>query len=257
MTIFWFRRDLRLHDNTALFEAFENENNVQPIFIFDDKILSELPENDPRVNFIYDELKKIHEKLSLKGGALQIHKGEPLEIWRNMIAENNIDAVYFNHDYEPYARKRDKAVYELLKTKGIKIVNKKDQVIFEKSEVTKDDGKPYTVYTPYKNKWLKKYLDNPITLKAEPAFNHLNQVKYNFPSKNELRIVPSEIEVKPFSLNEIEIYDELRNFPSKDAGSYLGPHLRFGTVSTRELVLEAEKRNATFLSELIWREFFM
>ncbi len=257
MTIFWFRRDLRLHDNTALFEAFENENNVQPIFIFDDKILSELPKNDPRVNFIYDELNKIHEKLSLKGGALQIHKGEPLEIWRNMIAENNIEAVYFNHDYEPYARKRDKAVYELLKTKGIKIVNKKDQVIFEKSEVTKDDGKPYTVYTPYKNKWLKKYQDNPIALKGEPDFNRLNQIKYNFPSKNELGIAPSEIEVKSFSLNEIETYDELRNFPSKDAGSYLGPHLRFGTVSTRELVLEAEKRNATFLSELIWREFFM
>lgn len=257
MTIFWFRRDLRLHDNTALIEAFENETNVQPIFIFDDKILSELPKNDPRVNFIYDELKKIHEKISLKGGALQIHKGEPLEIWRNMIAENNIDAVYFNHDYEPYARKRDKAIYELLKTKGIKIVHKKDQVVFEKSEITKDDGNPYTVYTPYKNKWLKKYQDNPISVKGEPDFKSLYQIKYNFPSKNELGIVPSEIEVKSFSLNEIETYDESRNFPSKDAGSYLGPHLRFGTVSTRELVLEAEKRNATFLSELIWREFFM
>ena len=257
MTIFWFRRDLRLHDNTALFEAFENENNVQPIFIFDDKILSELPENDPRVNFIYDELEKIHQVLIKNGGGLEIYKGNPIDIWKDIIAKKSINSVYFNHDYEPYARERDKKVYELLKEKGIKIVHKKDQVIFEKSEVTKDDGKPYTVYTPFKNKWLKKYKNNPIKLHGLPNFNNLKQEKNKFPSKSDINIKTSDIKVKPFSLNEIGTYDELRNYPAKDAGSYLGPHLRFGTVSPRELVLEAEKSNATFLSELIWREFFM
>lgn len=257
MTIFWFRRDLRLNDNTALNQALLDNTEVQPIFIFDEKIINELPADDPRVNFIYDELKKIQNILSKHGSALEIYKGNPLKVWQEIVAKNDITDVYFNHDYEPYARERDKKIYEWLLSNNIQVVNKKDQVIFEKSEVVKDDGKPYTVYTPFKNKWLKKYADTEIKKAASPNFKNLIQNKKTLPTKGQLGIKDASIIVKPFSLSNIESYDEKRNFPAQDAGSYLGPHLRFGTVSVRELVEIAEKRNATFLSELIWREFFM
>lgn len=257
MTIFWFRRDLRLHDNTALNQALLDNTEVQPIFIFDEKIINELPNDDPRVNFIYDELEKINTELEKHGSSLVIYKGNPIDIWEQLVAENDIEAVYFNHDYEPYARERDKLIYELLQSKEIKIINKKDQVIFEKSEVVKDDGKPYTVYTPFKNKWLKKYADTEIKKAVTPNFKNLIRNKKSLPTKEQLEIYESQIKVKSFSLADIESYDEKRNFPSQDAGSYLGPHLRFGTVSIRNLVQTAKKRNSTFLSELIWREFFM
>lgn len=257
MTYFWFRRDLRLQDNTALFKALSSDENVQPIFIFDENILSELEEDDPRVNFIYDELHKINAELNKYNSSLLVFKGNPVDIWKSLIAQNNVQAVYFNHDYEPYARERDKAIFECLKANNIEIRNFKDQVIFEKGEVLKNDGNPYTIFTPYKNKWLQALKEIKLTINQElPLENLVNQI-IPFPNKSELGIKESHIKVKPYSLTELEHYDSKRNFPSEDAGSYLSPHLRFGTVSVRELVKIASKRNNTFLSELIWREFFM
>jgi deoxyribodipyrimidine photo-lyase len=157
MYIFWFRRDLRLEDNKALFEALTSEEEVLPIFIFDENILNQLPKDDARVTFIHQLLEKINSKLQEIGKSIAVFHGKPEAIWKQLIVENKIEKVFFNHDYEPYARERDKTIYELLQANTIDIKNYKDQVIFEKSEVTKDDGLPYVVYTPYSNKWKEKF----------------------------------------------------------------------------------------------------
>ncbi len=258
MNIFWFRRDLRIEDNTALSKALENTNAVLPIFIFDEDILNELDANDSRVNFIYQCLEKINTQLSNENSSILVLKGKVESIWASLIERFPISKVYFNHDYEPYARKRDKKVTDILKKHNIGVETYKDQVIFEKSEVIKKDGTPYTVYTPYKNKWLEKYVTNSTEyVKKEPKWENLCKCEYKLPSLKSLKLMPSSIKVKLWDLSQIERYDEYRNFPELNATSALGPHLRFGTVSIRKLVDEANRTNQTFLSELIWREFFM
>jgi len=154
VTIFWFRRDLRLNDNTGLNQALKNGKNILPIFIFDEQILNELETDDPRVNFIYDNLAKINNTLEKYGSSLKIYKGNPLSIWNDILKNHTIDKVFCNKDYEPYAIHRDLKVKELLAREDIDFVSHKDQVIHEENEVLKKDGLPYTVYTPYKNKWL-------------------------------------------------------------------------------------------------------
>ncbi len=257
MNIFWFRRDLRLQDNTGLANALSSNKTTLPIFIFDDHILSKLPKDDPRVNFIYDCLKKINNKLSFHQSGIKIFKGNVIETWKEILLNNEIEAVYFNHDYEPYARERDKEVYNLLTKSGIVIKNYKDQVIFEKKEVVKKDGLPYTVFTPFKNKWLEHYENKEDITNPEKDFSKLHKFQHNFPDKESLGIKSSALKVKDWNTSEIELYEETRNFPSLSSTSFLGPHLRFGTVSIRQLVKAAQKRSAVFLSELIWREFFM
>ena len=257
MVIYWFRRDLRLEDNTAFSKALNSEDDVLPIFIFDDEILDKLPKNDARVNFIYDQLKKLDNKLSICKSGLKIYKGRVKEVWNFIIMNFEITAVYFNHDYEPYARERDKEVYNLLRENGIQVNNFKDQVVFEKKEVVKKDGLPYTVYTPYKKKWLEKYAQEGLTSNPENDFSKLYEFKNDFPEKDRLGIQESPIIVKDWNTSNIESYEITRNFPSLNSTSYLGPHLRFGTVSIRQLIKASEKRSSTFLSELIWREFFM
>jgi len=258
MNIFWFRRDLRIEDNTAFSEALENMNFVLPIFIFDEDIINELDPNDPRVNFIYKCLHKINTQLLNKNSSLLILKGKVELIWDSLVKKFPIEKVYFNHDYEPYARKRDEKVINFLKKHKIDVETFKDQVIFEKSEVTKNDGTPYTVYTPYKNKWLERYTSTLTeNIKKEPKWEHLNSTQFEFPSLESMSLTASKIKVKPWNISKIESYDEHRNFPELNATSALGPHLRFGTISIRKLAKEASKRNQTFLSELIWREFFM
>ena len=258
MNIFWFRRDLRIEDNTAFSQALENTNSVLPIFIFDEDILNELDPNDSRVNFIYECLGKINTQLLNKNSGVLVLKGQVESVWGSLIERFPIKKVYFNHDYEPYARKRDNKVIDFLKKHNIKVETYKDQVIFEKSEVIKKDGTPYTVYTPYKNKWLEKYVTNSTErVKKEPKWENLCKTEYKLPSLKDLNLMPSAIKVKPWDLSQIERYDEFRNFPELNATSALGPHLRFGTVSIRKLADEASRINQTFLSELIWREFFM
>ena len=255
LTLFWFRRDLRLEDNTALNAAMNSSSNILPLFIFDENILDELPDNDPRVNFIYDTLSSLNRRLSKFQSSILILKGKPEEVWKELIQTYDIASVYLNRDYEPYAIERDEKIAQLLLKNGIALLDFKDQVIHEKSEITKADGKPYTVFTPYKNKWLEHY--TPTAVSTEIDYEKFYKKQFTFPKLEDLGFRRSPILVKPFSLAKLNRYEETRNFPYLDTTSYLGPHLRFGTVSIRQIIAQLKNEDSVFLSELIWREFFM
>lgn len=257
ITVFWFRRDLRLHDNTALNKALESGNKVLPIFIFDQNILDELPVNDARVNFIYDSLKKINAELNKKGSSLLILKGDPFQEWKNLLGKYEIADVYFNKDYEPYARDRDQKMEELLNTNGVNVFRFKDQVIFEESDILKKDTTPYTVFTPYKNRWLEKMGNTGFEVKPLKKDDEFYPTINPFPSIEDLGFKKSTIKVKDFTFKHLDQYSALRDYPFDDATSYLSPHLRFGTVSIRKILSELKDSDAVFKSELIWREFFM
>ena len=256
ISVFWFRRDLRLQDNVGLYNALNSGKPVMPIFIFDDNILNELPKDDARVSFIYDNLEKLDEELKEKGSMLSVFKGSPEEICTSIISKYDIESIYANRDYEPYARKRDTAVAQLAKDKGVDFKLFKDQVIFEAGEILKDDGKPYSVYTPFKNKWLKKFQTIDVSPYNMPLEGYHQSTK-EFPSRDELGFVESSIKVRPYLLTELDNYGETRDFPAKDSTSYLGPHLRFGTISPRQIIDTLPDTNTVFFSELVWREFFM
>jgi deoxyribodipyrimidine photo-lyase len=259
VSFFWFRRDLRLDDNRGLSHALESPFPVIPLFIFDDAILESLPKDDARVSFIYDSLEKINIELNSSGSSLLIKKGKTTEIWKSLTEEFNIQNVFFNKDYEPYAIKRDLFISDLLKQNGIPAFSYKDHVVFEEKEITKSDGLPYTIYTPYKNKWLEKYkMDGEaIAYTTVGLFSNFYKSQFPFPSINQIGFKKSTIVVLPHNLKNISNYHETRDFPALDSTSYLSPHLRFGTVSIRKLVNWAAHKNQVFLSELIWREFFI
>lgn len=257
-TFFWFRRDLRLSDNTALFHALSENQRVILLFIFDTNIIDELPKNDARISFIYEQLQTINEYLKKIGSSLLVLKGNPKEVWKQLLFEYPIKNIYFNKDYEPYAITRDKEITALTQKNNIAVFCYKDQVIFEESDVLKDDGTPYTIYTPYKNKWLKTFSSS--LCKAKKSENYLTNLAnkhFEFPSLASLGFKPSSIKVKPYTLANIGKYEAERNFPAIDSTSYLSPHLRFGTVSIRNIVKQSLEKSPVFLSELIWREFFM
>lgn len=261
MNIFWFRRDLRLEDNVGLFHALNSSAEVLPLFIFDETILSQLPKDDARVTFIQQQLEKMQMQLKANGKSLAVFYGNPMEVFTKLISENKIQTVYTNHDYEPYARKRDLELYHLFKGNGIEFKTSKDQVVFEKSEVVKEDGTPYVVYTPYSNKW--KYNFSKITLKNYNSEDYLEIIKlhsYPFLSLTDIGFTTSSIKVPPYDISDslIDNYEATRNFPALDQTSHLGIYLRFGAVSIRKMISKAlESNNETFLKELIWREFFM
>ena len=261
MNIFWFRRDLRLDDNTGLFHALNSEQEVLPIFIFDDSILSQLPKDDARVTFIHQQLQKIQDELEIIGKSLAVFHGKPEVVFEKLIAENSIETVFTNHDYEPYARKRDLELFKLFKVNTIEFKTSKDQVIFEKSEVVKDDGTPYVVYTPFSNKWKENFKKiQLVQYQSEDLLEKITKHSYSFLSLSEIGFETSKIKISVFdvSKNLIDNYEATRNFPSLDKTSYLGIYLRFGAVSIRKMVEKALKsNNETFLKELIWREFFM
>lgn len=259
VTFFWFRRDLRLDDNIGLFHALQSDFPVIPLFIFDEDILENLPENDARVSFIYDSLQKINKELLTIGSSLLIKKGKTIDVWKSLIEEYDIQQIFFNKDYEPFAIKRDSVIQELVKQNNIETFSFKDHVIFEEKEITKSDGLPYTVYTPYKNKWLEKYhiMGQVPEYDTKPLLKNFIKHKFTFPDLSEIGFERSTIKVLPHNLTQIGNYKETRDFPALDSTSYLSPHLRFGTVSIRKLVNWANKKNQTFLSELIWREFFI
>lgn len=257
VAIFWFRRDLRLEDNVALFNALNSSNKVLPIFIFDEEILDNLPKNDARVSFIYQTLEQLDTDLKDAGSSLLIKKGNPLEVWKTIISEFDISAVYTNKDYEPYGLQRDAEISDFLKSKSIDFLTYKDQVIFEEAEVTKNDGLPYTIYTPYKNKWLQKFNAEEDLKNHAINFNNFHQFTSKTPSLKSIGFNESSIKVKSYNLSNLASYDEIRDFPFIDKTSYLSPYFRFGLVSVRKMVQFALKTNATFLNELIWREFFM
>ncbi|MEO9570159.1 MAG: deoxyribodipyrimidine photo-lyase [Polaribacter sp.] len=256
-TFFWFRRDLRLEDNVALNKALTSGNKVIPIFIFDEEILDKLPKDDARVSLIYKALLELDLKLKEKGSSILIKKGNPLEIWKNLASEFTIHSVYTNKDYEPYALKRDDKIRKFLNSNNIKFLRFKDQVIFEENEVLKNDGLPYTVFTPYKNKWLQKFDKLNDTTDFRIDFSSFYKFSTNFPQIETIGFVESLIKLKPYNLHNLYNYDEIRDFPYLNKTSNLSPYLRFGLVSVRKMVQLALKTNATFLNELIWREFFM
>ena len=259
VTFFWFRRDLRLEDNTALFHALQSDTPVIPLFIFDEEILENLPKNDPRVSFIYDSLQNINNQLLEINSSVLIKKGKSLDIWKSLSTEFDIQEVFFNKDYEPFAIKRDLAISSLLQENNIKVCTYKDHVIFEEKEIVKADGLPYTVYTPYKNKWLEKYhlSGQAAEYDTKPLWINFYKKHFQFTELSEIGFDRSAIKVIPHNLSQISNYKEIRDFPALDGTSYLSPHLRFGTVSIRKLVNWANRKNQTFLSELIWREFFI
>ena len=210
MNIFWFRRDLRIDDNVGLFHALNDSEEVLPIFIFDESILSQLPKDDARVTFIHQQLEKIQLELKKSGKSLAVFHGFPLEIYKKLIKENQIKAVYTNHDYEPYARKRDLDLYQLFKENNVEFKTSKDQVIFEKSEVVKDDKTPYVVYTPYSNKWKSLFKSmNLINYDSENYINKLTLHSYPFLSLDSIGFCASKIQVSNFdiSTNLIDNYE--------------------------------------------------
>lgn len=259
VSIFWFRRDLRLDDNMALYHALQSEYPVIPLFIFDTDILNSLSKNDARVGFIYESLQKINTQLNAVGSSLLVKNGTTKAVWASLFEEFTISAVFFNKDYEPYAIKRDLAIHALAKANNALCFSFKDQVIFEELEITKADGLPYTIYTPYKNKWLEKYKSiAPLEeYDSQNCFANFHGNHFDFPTLQQIGFEESNIKVIPHNLTQINNYHETRDFPAIDSTSYLSPHLRFGTVSIRKLVNWAVHKNSVFLSELIWREFFM
>jgi deoxyribodipyrimidine photo-lyase len=261
MNIFWFRRDLRLEDNVGLFYALNSDEAVLPIFIFDETIISQLPKDDARVTFIYQQLEKIQTQLQAIGKSLAVLHGTPFEVFTKLIDENKVKTVYTNHDYEPYARKRDLDLNLFFKEKNIEFKTSKDQVVFEKSDVVKDDGTPYVVYTPFSNKWKDNFRKTKlIHYKSEDLLNKITLHAYSFLSLSDIGFESSKIKVTPYDISNalIDNYEATRNFPAMNKTSYLGIYLRFGAVSIRKMVAKAiESKNETFLKELIWREFFM
>ena len=262
IAIFWFRRDLRLADNVGLFHALQSNSPVLPIFIFDTDILDKLPKNDARVNFIHDQLKTLKEQLNNEGSSLAVYHGKPLEIYKTLVNKFNINTVYTNHDYEPYAINRDLEIDAFLISKNIEFKTYKDHVIFEKTDIVKDDNTPYKVYTPYSKKWLTAFKNQALIFYPSEDFktNFIKQENLPFLSLKDIGFKMASINVSHFKLTPqlIATYEATRNFPALDATSKLGTHLRFGTVSIRRIVEKAAKqKNNTFLKELIWREFFM
>lgn len=257
LSVYWFRRDLRLADNTALSKALRSGKPVLPVFIFDTQIIEDLPAEDPRISFIYKQLEEIQRLLTASQASLHVYMGKPLEVWKELLSRFEIHAVYANKDYEPYAINRDKQLTALLNTKGIPFHLFKDQVIFEENEIVKKDGKPYTVFTPYKRKWLERYHEEaPLHVSGKVNSGYM-AISRDFPKLESLGFRISKLQVPPYDLSVLKHYAELRNIPAVDATSHLSPHLRFGTVSIREILRQLGTGDEIFLSELIWREFFM
>jgi len=262
ISIFWFRRDLRLDDNAGLYHALKSNNPVLPVFIFDSEILDKLPKNDARVTFIHERLEKINKRLNAIESGLAVYHGKPMDLFRGLLNQFDIKEVYTNHDYEPYALERDNQIQSFLSDHNIEFKSFKDQVIFERDEVVKNDGLPYKVYTPYSKKWLEKFNNQGISFyTSEDLLDNLFKMDgLPFLSLNDIGFERSEIPIEDFSIDNdvIDKYEATRNFPAMDTTSRIGPHVRFGTVSIRKVAYKASKHhNITYLKELIWREFFM
>jgi deoxyribodipyrimidine photo-lyase len=261
LVIFWFRRDLRLEDNVALFHALNSGKQVLPIFIFDTEILHKLQKNDARVSFIYKTLVEIHQKLEKLNSGLLVKFGNPLEVFEQLVSQYKISTVYTNKDYEPYATNRDHEVKQFLAASGKQFQSFKDQVIFEENDIVKTDEKPYSIYTPYSKKWMEAlHHENYTSIRSEALLQHFLKHKIDFPTMEMIGFEESEIKVPDFDISDDLIfnYEKRRNFPAKNGTSHLSPHLRFGTISIRRCVQRAlQFDDTTFLKELIWREFFM
>ena len=263
VNIFWFRRDLRLDDNVGFYNALKSEHPVLPIFIFDEEILKKLPKDDARITFIYETLQKMRTKLEDKNSSsIAMFHGEPAVVYKNLLEKYNIDTVFTNRDYEPYAKERDDKIQQLLNDNNIKFKTFKDQVIFEQNEVTKKDGLPYVVYTPYMKVWKEQFKTHTLDFYYTSSFlkNLIQDKELPNLSLSDIGFTKSNQKIKKHIVTPalIQNYEDTRNFPAQDSTSKLGPHLRFGTVSIRKMIEKAiTEKNEIFWQELIWREFFM
>lgn len=261
VSVFWFRRDLRLTDNAGLYHALRSGHPILPIFIFDTHILDELEDkSDKRVDFIHRSLQVLHEQLLKIQASLHVIHASPLDAYKHLIEQYEIAAVYTNHDYEPYAVRRDDEIKAFLLDLNIPLYSYKDQVVFEKDEVLKDDDNPYTVFTPYSKKWKARL--NEFYLKSYPSEKYYNnfykETTSYLPSIEHFGFTKTNIDyVKPeLNINIAKNYHLTRNTPSVLGTTRLSVHLRFGTISIRELARNVKNINESLLNELIWRDFY-
>lgn len=259
---FWFRRDLRLTDNHGLFQALRSGKSVRPVFIFDPEILDKLSnKRDARVSFIYEQLKTMQKSITEHGGNLEVYYGKPTTIWSELLQNLHVDGIYSNEDYEPYAIKRDLEIAHLCKEQNKEFRQFKDQVIFAKDEVVKDDGSPYTVYTPYMKKWKKHLIEHPI--QQFPSEEHLDHFCSNSSPKwvtlEEMGFSAPSISFpkKSITQSRISAYEAKRDIPSIIGTSRLSVHFRFGTISIREKFIKGVRLSEKWINELIWRDFYM
>ncbi len=261
LSLFWHRRDLRITDNAGLYKALKNGKNVQPIFIFDTQILELLPKNDQRVLFIHRTITELNAAYKALGTSLWVFHGNPVELVPELVRKHAVKNVFCNRDYEPHAIKRDKSIHELLQQLDCTFSGSKDQVIFEKEEVVKPDGKPYHVFTPYMKRWKEKLTDFHVKpYPVEKYTGNLNKGTGNeIPSLSALGF--SEVQTQDFPPaavpeNIIRDYHNTRDIPSIEGTTRLSLHLRFGTVSIRSLAKKALETNEKYFNELIWRDFY-
>ena len=261
LSVFWFRRDLRLHDNHGLYQSLKGPHPVLPLFIFDKNILDQLPRDDRRVTFIHQTILQLNDELKDHGSHLLVVHDKPLAAFEKICDQFEVKAVFTNNDYEPYARQRDDQVSKFLKSKGIAFHSYKDQVMFEKDDVMKPDGSPYTVFTPYSRKWKQALMKNEVnSFPSEKHSKNFFQAKEtHLPAIEEIGFekTGSRFPEKEIDVAKIENYANTRNIPGIEGTSRLGLHLRFGTVGIRDLVRLAQMHSEVWLNELIWREFFM
>ncbi len=273
--LYWLRRDLRLEDNHALRQALASGQPVQCVFVFDSNILNTLPPTDRRLGFIWQSLREIQDTLRAAGGDLWCETGPAEDIIPRLAAQLGADAVYANEDYEPYARRRDTMVAQTLATMGKTFHAYKDQVIFARDELLTASGKPFTVFTPYCNAWLKKLspqhsqaltvpsltgrLRSPAGTPAMPSLEELG-----FAQTEPCLLAAGASGAKElfadFCQQRIQRYHQQRDYPGVKGVSYLSTHLRFGTISIRQLVqfanFDGGEGAMCWLKELIWREFY-
>ena len=262
INLFWYRRDLRLDDNAGLYYALKKGMPVLPIFIFDKNILDNLEDKkDGRVEFIHQMILKLNEQLNEIDSSIKVFYSTPEKVFKELTKEYTIQTVYTNHDYEPYAESRDAAVKDFLTKHQIEFKTYKDQCIFEKDEVIKDDGKPYTVFTPYSRKWKLRLTDFHVKPYPNKKYfkNFIQTKAFVIPTLKELGFEKSGLEFPSTTISKsiVTNYKEQRDFPAIKGTSKLSVHLRFGTVSIRALAKQALLLNETWLNELIWRDFYM
>ncbi len=257
LTLFWFRRDLRIADNVGLKRALASGRPVAPVFIFDQNILKSLKRDDARVTFIHQALDRLGEEIEERGGQLTVFHGRPLEVFRGLFLENKIESIYCNEDYEPYARERDDEVAALAKERGVGFHAFKDQVIFNAGDVLKDDSTPYRMFTPYYRRWKEKLRN--IKFESPQTRGQLASLGGARPTLEDIGFRSSALELPPrvLSRSKIKAYTKTRDDMSLDATTRMGIHLRFGTVSVRACAKLALELSETWLRELAWREFFM
>ncbi|WP_460761436.1 cryptochrome/photolyase family protein [Niabella terrae] len=260
VSVFWFRRDLRLEDNVGLYQALASELPVLPVFIFDETILNKLEDKkDRRVDYIHQVLSAINSGLKTFNARLNTFYGNPLDVFKMLSEKYAVQGVFCNRDYEPQAIKRDTEIYQFFNEQNIPFKAFKDQVIFDKNDVLKNDGTPYTVYTPYSKKWKELLTEKDYKSYNPDCTNFFRQRFAEIHSLNEFGFEKTDITFDPPKLDAkiIDEYDKFRDYPAMQRTTELSIALRFGTISIRKCVAFAWNHNQTWLNELIWREFFM